>query len=125
MANNLSTTSFKTDLTSEASDYFNNYYTTLPDVTSDIDDTIIGFFENITGNSQSARIMASAFLFTTLAQQMDPMVMLDQMRTMSMEEKNKFLNMYLNLNRVGTSYLGNRGQRQNNRYLERMLNPRG
>lgn len=123
MANNLSQSSFRTDIAGDASNYFNNMFVTVPDITSNINDAVISFFEKVTGNTASAQIMASALIYTAQAQQMDPMMILDQMRGMSDKEKNNFLNMYLNLNRVGTSYLGSRSERKNNRFLDRMLNP--
>ena len=86
--------------------YFNNYYGPVFDVSQGIDDTAISLFEKITANKETARSLAGAVIYTAKAQSLDPMVILREFSLLSPGELNNYLVSFLNLNRVGTSYLG-------------------
>lgn len=102
-------------------DYFNNYFTPAQVLLQDVDDTIIGFFEGVTGNKESARSLASALIFTSLAQGIDPMTTLAQFSRLKPNELNGYLTMFLNLNRVGTSLLGVNNAPSTNKYVVRTI----
>jgi len=123
MANNLTTTSTRTDLTSESSTFFNNYLQSNFSISSDINGAVLAQFEKITGNTESARVLASAVIYTSQAQKVDPMLVVDKIRTMNKDESMTYLNLFLNLNRVGTSFLGVKNRPRISKYVERCLLP--
>ena len=93
-------------------------------VSQNVDDAIIGYFEKVTnGNKEAARIIASAVIFTSLAQKIDPMATLQHFTTLTEGELNAYLTMFLNLNRVGTSYLGISNQPITSKYVARTILP--
>jgi len=123
MANNLTTTSTKTDITSSADTFFNNFYQPTFAVSQNVNDAILGYFEMIADNRESARVMASAVIYTSQAQRINPMEFIDRFRNMSKEEIANYTSIFLNLNRVGTSYLGIHNRPRLGKYVQRMIRP--
>lgn len=123
LANNLASTSVRTDLNTSAGVFFNNYLQPGFTVSQNIDDAIIGYFEKVTTSKQSAKIMASAIIYTSLAQRVDPMAVLAKFQTMNDDEKMNFLSLFLNLNRVGSSFLGTHTQPRISKYVKRTILP--
>ena len=106
----------------DTKNYFNNFFNQTFSVSQNVDDAIIGYFEKVTnGNKEAARIIASAVIFTSLAQKIDPMATLKNFTTLSDGELNAYLTMFLNLNRVGTSYLGISNQPITSKYVARTI----
>ena len=120
MANNLSSS---TANNSAFDQYLNNFYKPTFTVSGNQDDAVIAFFEKITGEKESARILASSVVYTAMAQQVDPLVIIDQMRNMNQDERNQFTSTFLNFNRVGTSQLGVHLPNRYNRFIQRMIMP--
>lgn len=121
MANNLQTSS--ANFSSGTADYLNNFYKPGYTVSADKDAAVVAFFETMTNNRESAEILASSVIYTSLAQGVDPMTIVDQLRNMDSEERLRFTSMYLNFNRVGTSQLGIHLPSKNNKYIERLIKP--
>jgi len=105
------------------SDYFNNYFTSTLDVAGNVNDALIAFFERIADNRESAVALASAVVYTSQAQGTDPMEILNEFANMEKNKLNAYLCMFLNLNRVGTSYLGINNQPVRNKYVQRTILP--
>jgi hypothetical protein len=101
--------------------FFNNYYLPAVTVSQNVDDSIIGFFQQVTDTKESAKALAGAVILTSLAQRTDPMDVLQKFSKMSKGELNSYLTMFLNLNRIGTSYLGINNAPQTNKYVSRTL----
>lgn len=101
--------------------YFNNFFKQTIDVAPNQDDAIISYFEQVTDNRQSALALASAVVYTSKTQQMDPMLILDQFKKLDQGQLNAYLCMFLNLSRVGTSYLGINNAPLKNKYVERCI----
>ena len=57
--------------TNPTADYFNNFFKTGFTVSQNIDDTMIGYFQTITGNRESGTTLASAVLYTAQSQGKD------------------------------------------------------
>lgn len=121
--NNLRKVSVPTRLDNSASVFFNNYLQPGFTVSSQINDTIISHFEKITDNRASAEIMASAVIYTSLAQRIDPLTIIDKMKTMEQDDVSAYISMFLNLNRVGSSYLGTHKSPNINKYVKRGISP--
>lgn len=110
-----------TPSTEKTSEYFNNYFTPNQVLSQDVDDTVIGFFETLTGNKTSARALASSLIYTSLAQGIDPMLTLNQFSKLDPHQLNGYMTMFLNLNRVGTSLLGLTNAPITNKYVARTI----
>jgi hypothetical protein len=119
-------TAQNTSIVNAASDttqqYFNNIFLRPATVTNNQDAAIIGFFEKQTnGNKLAAQVLASAVIYTALAQNTDPMDIISQLANLPNGQLNSYLTMFLNLNRVGTSYLGINNQPITNKYIKRAI----
>lgn len=101
--------------------YFNNYFMPNYTVSSEIDGVVISFFESMTGNKETAKVLASAVIFTSLAQKMNPMEVLKQFESIPMNKLNAYVAMFLNLNRVGTSLLGVNNEQKISKYVQRSI----
>ncbi len=123
VANNLTVNDTSTDLNSSSRDFFNNYFQPSFPVSQNVNTVILAQFEKITQNTASAKVLASSVIYTAMSQKIDPMTVLDRIRSMSTEESAAYLGLFLNLNRVGTSYLGLHGVPQRSKYVERMIRP--
>lgn len=119
MANNLTTSS----ASNSSGDYINNFYRPAYTVSSEQDSAVTAFFETITGDASSARVLASSVIYTAIAQGVDPMTIIDQMRNMDEENRTRFTTMFLNFNRIGTSQLGVHSRSRYNKYVQRMIQP--
>lgn len=121
MANNINQSSANY---SPGSDQFlNNFYKPGFTVSGGQNDFVLAFFETITGNSESAKILSSSVIYTAIAQGVDPVIIVEQMRQMSDEDRDKFVSMFLNFNRIGSSQLGIRSPSRYRTHIERLINP--
>ena len=103
--------------------YFNNYFNVPIEVSSNIDSAVLAYFETITQTKEAARALASAVIYTSLKQGINPMSTLDEFKKMSPGELNDYTTMFLNFERVGTSYLGVSNVPKLNKYIERTIVP--
>ena len=62
--------------------YFNNYFGPGVAVSQNLDNAVLGFFESITGNKESAKVLASAVLYTAITQNIDPMAVVEELRAL-------------------------------------------
>ena len=102
--------------------YVNNFILDQP-ISNEVDEAIIGYFEQITENKKSARLVAGALIRTSISQGLDPMVILENFTKLKRGQVNAYLNMFLNFNRVGTSYLGLLNPPEINKYVARAIKP--
>lgn len=86
--------------------YFNNFFEPVYAISPDTDDAIVSYFQEQTGNLESAKLLAQAVYDTALSQREDPLAVLDQFRALPQGELTPFLALYLNISRVPTSLLG-------------------
>lgn len=101
--------------------YFNNYYSPNITTSQNIDDAVIGFFENITETKEGAKALAGSIITTAINQGLDPMEVIAKFLEKSPNELSAYTAMFLNLNRVGTSYLGISNQPYTNKYVKRLI----
>ncbi len=88
-----------------------------------MDAAIIAFFETVADNKESARALASAVLYTALKQGMNPMSVLDEFKKLPPGELNTYTALFLNTERVGTSFLGLKNRPVQNKYVTRAIVP--
>lgn len=103
--------------------YFNNYFSPTFQVNSNIDAAVLSYFENVCSNKNAAEILASAVIYTSYTQQVNPMDTLAEFTKLPKGDLNAYLTMFLNLQRVGTSYLGITNRPVTNKYINRAILP--
>lgn len=101
--------------------FFNNFFTLSGTVSENVDDAIVGFFQNQTQDATAGKLLAAAVINTALQQKEDPMAVMDQFRKLSPGELNVYLALYLNLSRVNTSLIGIKNQPKTSKYVERTI----
>ena len=103
------------------SGYFNNIFKPVASLQSDMVDAIETYFEIITKNRTSARVLASAVIFTAINQGVNPLELIKEFKKMKAGELNDALATYLNLNRVPTSLIGTLNNPTPNQFVERAI----
>ena len=101
--------------------YFNNFFTPAYTVSANTNDALLGYFEQQTGNIESAKLLAQAVIDTSQAQRQDPMAVLDEFQKLSQGELNAVLALYLNTARVNTSFLGIKNAPTPNPFVTRSI----
>ena len=103
--------------------FFNNFFNFPVEVSSNIDSAIVAHFEQITDNKESARALASAVIYTAIKQGINPMNALDEFTKIAPGDLNTYTALFLNFERVGTSYLGLKNRPQQSKYVTRAILP--
>ena len=103
--------------------YFNNFFDPTFTVDPNIDAAVISYFETVSENKESAKLLASAVIYTSYTRGINPMTVLSEFATLQPGELNQYLTMFLNLQRVGTSFLGLTTQPITNKYVARAVLP--
>jgi hypothetical protein len=101
--------------------YFNNFYSPKLTVSQNIDDAVVAFFEKITETKDGAKSVAGSVILTALNQGLDAMDIISKFSQVPPGELSAYTAMFLNLNRVGTSYLGISNQPYTNKYVKRLI----
>jgi hypothetical protein len=101
--------------------YFNNFFDVPVEVSSNVDSAIVAYFEQVADNKESARALASAVIYTSVKQGLDPMETLQEFQRLPKGELDAYTAMFLNFERKGTSYLGISNQPQVNKYIQRSI----
>jgi hypothetical protein len=89
-----------------ADQYFTNFYSIPLTVSAGQNDAITAFFQQYSPNPQAAQALASAVLYTALAENLNPLVVLSQFEAMPKGQLTVALAAFLNVTRVQTSMLG-------------------
>jgi len=104
----LATNLNKIDLSAqqETPEYFSNLYDTIVTISSEQNDYVMSFFENLTGDKAAAEILASGVIYTAARRDLDIIAAITEFQTLEPRQINRALAMFLNTQRYGTSYLG-------------------
>ena len=105
----------------DARKYFNNFYSIPFNVSSDADAAITGFFEQYTDNKTVAKNLASAVLYTAMAQNINPLSVLSEFQSLPKGHLNNYLIAFLNINRQPTSTIGVKASKQTSPYVSRTV----
>lgn len=103
--------------------FFNNYFEFPISVSSNVDAAIVAHFEQIADNKESARALASAVVYTAIKQGVDPMTALDEFKRIPLGDLGTYTALFLNFERIGTSFLGLKNRPQQNKYVTRAILP--
>jgi hypothetical protein len=114
-------TNIESSGTNTTTKYFNNYFAGSTEISQNINDSILSYFEEQTGNIESARLLVVAVIETAKAQREDPIAVLNQFQKMPAGELNAFIALYLNTSRVNTSFLGIKSTPKSNQYVTRTI----
>lgn len=123
MSNPSNTSGINASNTASTQSYFNNLNLPPISVSQNVDDAIIGYFQQITETKETARALAGAVILTAASQGVDPMETLTEFTKMEPGQLNSYTTMFLNLNRVGTSYLGINNSPTAPKYVAHMIRP--
>lgn len=113
---NLNTTGF-----TKTTAYFNNYFLQPLDISQEVNDSILSYFEQQTGNKESAKILVQSVIETAQLQREDPLQVLNRFMKLPKGDLNVIMALYLNNSRVNTSYLGVRTATKTNEYVTRTI----
>lgn len=109
--------------TNKTTEFFSNFFVPDYTVSPNVNDSIIGFFEEQTGSKESAKLLTQTIINVAQAQREDPMAVLDKFRQMPKGELNAILALYLNSTRVNTSFLGIKNAPKTNQFVKRSILP--
>lgn len=101
--------------------YFNNFFTPTYSLSPNTNDAILSYFEQQTGNVESAKLLVQAVLDTAQAQRLDPLTILNEFQTMNSDQLSPLLALYLNTTRVNTSLLGIKNVPKPNPFVTRSI----
>ncbi len=107
----------------DADKYFNNFFNVPPVVSSNIDAALIAYFETVAVNKIGARALASAVIYTSAKQGINPLETLKEFQKLPKGQLDAYTAFFLNYERVGTSFLGISNQVKLNKYIERAILP--
>lgn len=103
--------------------FFNNINLPPITVSQNVNDAVVAYFEMIADNKDSARALAAAVILTSVSQGIDPMQTLDEFTKLERGRLNDYLTMFLNLSRIGTSFLGVNNRPTTSKYVARNILP--
>ena len=106
-----------------ADTYFNNFFNFPIEVGTNVNAAIAAHFEQIADNKESARALTSAVIYTAIKQGIDPMAALEEFIKIPLGELNTYTALFLNFERVGTSFLGLTNRPVQNKYVTRAILP--
>lgn len=107
--------------TQDVQKFFNNYFNIPINVSSNVDNAVLAYFEQVAETKAGAKALASAVIYTSVKQGLDPMSVLEEFQKLSAGELDAYTAMFLNFERVGTSYLGINNQNTLNKYVLRTI----
>jgi len=102
--------------------FFNNLYSKEFFI-GPANDVIVAYFEQYADNPTTGRNIAATVIYTALAQNLDPMMVLEQFKTVPKKELTSYLTAFLNSNRAPTSVLGLKDSKTVNPYVQRCILP--
>lgn len=120
---NLAPVDVSSNTSTDSNTYFNNFFSPTFTVNPDVDAAIISYFGTVADNAGAAALLASAVIYTARMQGINPMAILDEFNKLPKGQVNDYLTMFLNLQRVGTSYLGITTQPTTSKYVARSILP--
>lgn len=105
----------------DADKYINNFIRPTLNTTTDVDAAIQSYFETVTDDVQAARLLSTALVLTSLAQNLNPMSVLTDFKKLQPGQLDTYLATFLNLNRVNTSLLGLTNRPQVSVFVQRSI----
>lgn len=101
--------------------FFNNFFEPVYTVSVGTNDALLSYFEEVTGDTESAKLLAQTVINTAQQNREDPLLLLDQFKKLPLGDLTNMLALYLNTSRVPTSLLGIVNTPQPNKYVARTI----
>lgn len=73
--------------TNSTTDYFNNFFSQEFAVGPNVNDAITGYFQYITGDKETGKVLATSVIYTALSRGIDPMSLIDEFKKYSDQNK--------------------------------------
>jgi hypothetical protein len=121
--NNLSTPELTQTSTArpDTDTYFSNVYKPLFNASPDQASALQTYFEGVTLDKESARLLTTSVIFTALSQNINPMTILADFKKLNQGELDLYLATFLNFSRVNSSLLGVIGTPGVNIFVQRSI----
>lgn len=116
-------TAVNLDTQNDTTEFFNNFFDQELLITSADDQAITAFFEKRSESKTAAKLMAGALILTCASRGLEPIAVLDNIRSLDTLEFNTYMAMIFNLSRVGTSKMGVLTQPRVSKYVTRAILP--
>lgn len=113
---NLNTTGY-----TKTTGYFNNYFLQPLEISQEVNDAILSYFEQQTGDLESAKILVQSVIETAQLQREEPLQVLNKFMKLPQGDLNVLMALYLNNSRVNTSFLGVKTNPQSNQFITRTI----
>ena len=101
--------------------FFNNLYNIKLELGTNANDAVQTYFQEVTGEIESAKLLAATVMYTALSRGVDPMSMLEKFKKLPRGQLDLYLATFMNLSRVNTSLLGIKNQPQTGYFVQRMI----
>jgi len=92
--------------TTDTNKFLTNFFQPNISIASNDNDAIISFFIQVTNNPVSAKILASAVIYTAAEQNLNVLVVLEEFKKIGKGNLDQYIAYFLNTQRFGSSYLG-------------------
>lgn len=103
--------------------YFTNLAIPPFAVPADQESAIETFFESVTGDKVSGKLMADAVIYSANAQGLNPMSVVSDFKKLPVGELDIKISSFLNLTRVNTSLLGVTNSKKTGYFVQRSILP--
>lgn len=107
----------------DTSGFFNNFFDQELLITVEADQAITAFFEQRTKNKTAAKMLAGSLVLTCSSRGLEPISVLDKIKTLESVKVDAYMALIFNLSRTGTSKLGVVTTPQISKYVTRAVLP--
>lgn len=67
--------------------YFNNFFKTGVNTSANVNDAVVSFFQQITGDKRTGEVLAASVMYTALNQGLDPLLFIDELKRLKRGQK--------------------------------------
>ena len=105
----------------KTTNFFSNYFTPIGEIDQNINDSILSYFQEQTGDLESAKLLVQTIIETANTNRENPLDVLQRFQKLPKGDLTAILTVYLNNTRVNTSFLGVRNTPPSNIYVTRSV----
>lgn len=105
----------------KTTNFFTNYFQPSQDIDQNINDSILSYFQEQTGDIESAKLLVQTIIETATTNRENPLDVLQRFQKLPNGDLISILTVYLNNTRVNTSFLGVKNTPPSNIYVTRSI----
>ncbi len=105
----------------KTTNFFTNYFNPIGEIDQNINDSILSYFQEQTGDIESAKLLVQTIIETANTNRENPIDVLQRFQKLPIGDLTAILTVYLNNTRVNTSFLGVRNSPPSNIYVTRSI----